>query len=196
MVEGNKKVCAAWRLARWGVEQPRFLTCGVTGVFNWRGTIGRTARSDGERVAVKGPIPDLARIVWKKRVAYIIYDSDAATNAKVAQAREGFAEELRERGADVIVIYLPALDEKKKTGFDDLLAEWGPDRVQEWLADAEQHKGEACRGLNADDGNLDRSSTKAWRALEERNEPPFLFQRRPSRHERERRKEEVACSNL
>ena len=34
---------------------PRFLPLGVSGVYNWRGTIGKTVGPDGSRLDVKGP---------------------------------------------------------------------------------------------------------------------------------------------
>jgi hypothetical protein len=61
--EGEFKTLALWRLAPWNnAERPRFLPVGVSGVYNWRGTVGNTASPDGEGVDVKGPIPDLERI--------------------------------------------------------------------------------------------------------------------------------------
>jgi hypothetical protein len=58
ITEGEFKTLALWRLANWGrTERTRFLPVGVSGVYNWRGTIGKTAGPDGERLDVKGPIP-------------------------------------------------------------------------------------------------------------------------------------------
>jgi hypothetical protein len=51
---------------------------GVSGVYNWRGTIGRTIGHDG-RMDVKGAIPDLDWIVWAGRRVVIAYDADAVT---------------------------------------------------------------------------------------------------------------------
>ncbi|MGA7413377.1 MAG: hypothetical protein WBW33_23080 [Bryobacteraceae bacterium] len=60
LTEGEFKTLALWRLATWESEhQPRFLPIGIWGVFNWRGTIGKASGADGERIDVKGPIPDL-----------------------------------------------------------------------------------------------------------------------------------------
>ncbi|GKS58269.1 hypothetical protein YTPLAS18_17960 [Nitrospira sp.] len=137
LVEGLKKLCAAWRLARWESDPPRFVACGITGVWNWRGTIGKTTNANGARVDIKGPIPDLDRVTWKDCPVLLLFDSDAATNPKIRAARDAFAEELRSRGARVMVMYLPSLDGLEKTGFDDLCAQWGPERVLDWLQRAE-----------------------------------------------------------
>ena len=133
LVEGLKKAVAAWRLSRWESETPRFLACGLTGVWNFRGTIGRTTDHSGARVSIKGIIPDLDRVTWAGRMVFLIYDSDALTNMSVLAARETLAEELRSRGAQVVVMFLPTLDGLDKTGFDDLLARWGPQAVLDWL---------------------------------------------------------------
>lgn len=137
IVEGLKKVVAGWQVARWDTNVPRFVACGVTGVFNFRGTIGKMTDEHGARVDLKGPIPDLDRIVWKGRTVFLVYDSDALTNASVSAARELLAEELRSRGATVLVMYLPTLKGLTKTGFDDALAQWGPERVLAWLQSAQ-----------------------------------------------------------
>lgn len=137
LVEGLKKTVAAWRLARCDSDSPRFLVCGLMGAWNFRGTIGRTTGPDGARVAIKGVIPDLDRVTWTDRDVLITYDSDAEANPSVSVAREVLAEELRTRGARVVVMMLPALDGLDKTGFDDLLANWGPERVLAWLHTAQ-----------------------------------------------------------
>ena len=133
LVEGLKKTVAAWRLSRLDGSPPRFLPCGLTGVWNFRGTIGRTVGPDGARVSIKGPIPDLDRVHWTNRLVLLVYDSDAESNRSVWAAREALDEELRGRGARVVEMVLPPLDGLSKTGFDDLLAQWGPERVQQWL---------------------------------------------------------------
>ena len=43
ITEGEFKTLALWRLANHGSpSRPRFLPLGVSGVYNWRGTIGKT----------------------------------------------------------------------------------------------------------------------------------------------------------
>ena len=137
LVEGLKKTVAAWRLARFEDGSPRFLACGISGAWNWRGTIGKTVDATGTRVDVKGTIPDLDRVTWTDRKVLVLFDSDTATNEKVLAARRCLVAELKKRGATVTAPDLPALDRLDKTGFDDLLAAWGPERVLDWLQDAQ-----------------------------------------------------------
>ncbi len=138
IVEGLKKTVAAWRLSRFDGTAPQFLACGISGAWNWKGTIGKTPDAGGVRVDVKGVIPDFDRAIWTGRAVTVLFDSDTATNPKIGAARRGLVAELRQRGAIVTAPDLPGLDGLDKTGFDDLLARWGPDRVLAWL-DAAQH---------------------------------------------------------
>jgi hypothetical protein len=56
ITEGEFKTLALWRLAHHrSPNSPRFLSVGVSGVYNWRGTIGKTVGPDGSRLDVKGP---------------------------------------------------------------------------------------------------------------------------------------------
>lgn len=102
ITEGEFKTLALWRLANWNhVESARFLPFGVSGVYYWRGTIGKTNGPDGERLEVKGPIPDLERITWKGRKVIVAYDADSSQKDLVRFARAEFARHLRSRGAVV-----------------------------------------------------------------------------------------------
>jgi putative DNA primase/helicase len=56
---------------------------------------------DGELIADFGAIP------WQGRTAYIVFDSDAATNRNVQWAEWRLAEGLGELGADVRIVRLP-----------------------------------------------------------------------------------------
>ena len=50
VTEGEFKTLALWRLANHGSpDRPRFLPLGGSGVYNWRGTIGKTVGPDGSR---------------------------------------------------------------------------------------------------------------------------------------------------
>lgn len=133
LVEGLKKTVAAWRLSRHAGGSPQFLACGISGAWNWRGTIGKAPDAGGARVDVKGVISDIDRVTWTSRAVTILFDSDASTNSSVAAARRALVAELRQRGALVSAPDLPVLDGPDKTGFDDLLAQWGPERVTDWL---------------------------------------------------------------
>lgn len=133
LVEGLKKTVAAWRFSRHEDGSPKFLVCGISGAWNWKGTIGKAPDEHGARVDVKGVIPDLSRVAWTDRKVTILFDSDTSTNSSVAAARRALVADLRQRGAIVAAPDLPALEGLDKTGFDDLLAQWGPDRVLDWL---------------------------------------------------------------
>ena len=81
ITEGEFKTLALWRLANHGSPaRPRFLPLGVSGVYNWRGTIGKTVGPDGSRLDVKGAIPDLDWVAWEGRRVVIAYDADAVTS--------------------------------------------------------------------------------------------------------------------
>ncbi len=97
ITEGEKKALALWRLSNTDTNTPRFLPVGLSGVYNWRGTIGREHGPDGGIRYVKGIIPDLNRISWQGRKVIILYDSDAATNTNVRAARRELARELEGR---------------------------------------------------------------------------------------------------
>jgi hypothetical protein len=132
ITEGEFKTLALWRLANHrAASQPRFLPIGVSGVYNWRGTIGKTTGPDGSRLDVKGPIPDLDWIAWNGRRIVIAYDADAVTKEMVRIARSELASHLRSRGA--IVGFLE-WDANRGKGIDDHLAIVGPEMVLEEIA--------------------------------------------------------------
>jgi hypothetical protein len=133
LVEGLKKTVAAWRFARCAGGFPRFLVCGISGVWNYRGVIGKASDASGRRVDVKGVIADFERVAWDARQVFVLFDSDAATNPKVGAARHGLITEIQRRGAIVTAPDIPVLDGFDKTGLDDLLARWGPEKVLSWL---------------------------------------------------------------
>ena len=99
IVEGEKKALALWRLANHEAPTPRFIPIGISGVWNWRGKVGKTGGPAGERLDIKGPISDLARIEWKGRTVFIVFDANVHTNDSVKAARKGIARELATRGA-------------------------------------------------------------------------------------------------
>ena len=138
LVEGLKKLCAAWRLSRHDDNPSRFLVCGLSGVWNWKGTIGKAPDASGTRVDVKGVIADIDRVTWTGREVSVLFDSDTATNPSVLAARQGLVKELKKRGATVTAPDLPLLEDRDKTGLDDLLSDWGPVRVLDWLASVQE----------------------------------------------------------
>ena len=134
VTEGEFKTLALWRLANHGSpDRPRFLPLGVSGVYNWRGTIGKTVGPDGSRLDVKGAIRDLDWIIWDGRHVIIAYDADAVTKELVRIARSELAAHLRGRGA--LVGFLE-WDGAKGKGIDDHLATVGPEVVLDIIAHA------------------------------------------------------------
>ncbi|MFL6211815.1 MAG: DUF3854 domain-containing protein [Pyrinomonadaceae bacterium] len=131
ITEGEKKTLALWELAWHGLADsaliPNFLPVGLSGVWNWRGRVGKTENAIGQRQDVKGVIPDFDLLKWKGRVVYIVFDTDVHTNESVQAARHGLAAELTRRGAVVRLIDLP--DIAGINGVDDLLALKGADYV-------------------------------------------------------------------
>jgi predicted P-loop ATPase len=132
ITEGEFKTLALWRAAHHGnPDRPRFLPVGVAGVYNWRGTVGKTVGPDGGRIDVKGAIRDLDWIIWTGRRVVIAYDADAVTKELVRVARSTLAAHLRTRGA--LVGFLEWNFAKRK-GVDDHLACVGPDIVLDEIA--------------------------------------------------------------
>ena len=127
ITEGEFKTIALWRLAHHATATPpRFVPLGVSGVYNWRGTIGKTVGPDGNRLDVKGAIPDLDWVTWAGRRVVIAYDADAVTKEIVRIARSELTAHLRGRGAWVGFL---EWDAARGKGIDDHLAIVGPDAV-------------------------------------------------------------------
>src|SRR5215471_655345 len=132
ITEGEFKALALWRLDHYhSPASPRFLPIGVSGVYNWRGTIGKTVGPDGSRLDVKGAIADLDWIAWEERRVVIAYDADSVTKDLVRIARSELAAHLRGRGA--IVGFLE-WDVARGKGIDDHLAIVGPEAVIDEIA--------------------------------------------------------------
>jgi hypothetical protein len=138
ITEGEKKCLALWDLAWRGLsdatDKPRFLPVGLSGVWNWRGKVGKEDAANGERQDVKGPIPDLDRVVWAKREVAILFDVNVHTNESVRAARAMLASELRRRGAHVLFVDLPA--DAGINGIDDYVGKHGPDEALKLVATA------------------------------------------------------------
>jgi P4 family phage/plasmid primase-like protien len=140
VTEGEFKTLALWRLANYESPVPRFLPLGLGGVWNWRGTIGKTTGPKGDRRNVKGVIPDLDLVVWEGRRVIIAFDADAEKNEQVEIARNLFERELRMRGAEVAML---TWDVAQGKGIDDLLANVGPEKVLELIEVADFGKEES-----------------------------------------------------
>lgn len=143
IVEGEKKTLACWRLA-WhelpeGVESPRFLPVGLSGVFNWRGKVGKEDAPNGGKQTVKGPIPDLDRLEWHGRKVIILFDSNVSTNDAVKAARAELARHLYyDRHAQVHFATLPSVE--GVNGIDDFLAVRGPEKALRLIDGAREKK--------------------------------------------------------
>lgn len=84
----------------------------LSGVWNWRAT-----NSSGGKVA----LPDWQDVALNGRRVVLAFDSDAASNPKVAHALNALADYLSSKGARVAVLQLPP-GEDGKTGLDDYIA--------------------------------------------------------------------------
>lgn len=78
-------------------------------------------------------LPDLQKINWARREAFIIFDSDARSNEQVTKALQTLANTLLEYGAYPLTAVLPDVNGKPKTGLDDFLVEHGPDAFRQLL---------------------------------------------------------------
>jgi putative DNA primase/helicase len=85
------------------------------GVWSWKTKASGTSLS----------IPELDGVVWKDRVVEICFDSDAAQNPQVSNARLCLGLELWRRGADVHLVNLPPTEDEGKQGLDDFLIAHG-----------------------------------------------------------------------
>lgn len=100
-------------------ESPRGVLCvtAINGTYGWR--------------SAGAPLTDFKDLTFcekrgdkigRRRTVYIAFDSDTATNPKVAIARHEFTEFLTRRGAKVLHIHVPAGAGGEKQGIDDALA--------------------------------------------------------------------------
>lgn len=112
ITEGEKKAAAATK-----VGAP---TIGIGGVWNFQSTKNGVSFLKG-----------LEQFNWKERIAYVVFDSDAAANVDVRLAAQRLSDRLRERGAVVHVGYLPSSG--RKVGLDDYLVERSVDELSQWL---------------------------------------------------------------
>jgi hypothetical protein len=122
VTEGFKQPLALHRAARHGLapgDKPKFLTIGLSGVWNFRGIIGKTTGADGSRQDLKGFISDFSLVDLKARKVIVIYDADSKTNESVHFAQQKLAKELTERGADVYLADCPEME--GCSGIDDVL---------------------------------------------------------------------------
>jgi len=137
LVEAEKSALA---LTAWSERMStKILPLGTGGCWAWRGVIGKTEDERGERVDVLGPLADLS--YCNDRKVYILFDSNASTNAKVQAARAALAAHLRQRKCEVLVCELPAV--QGVNGPDDYIFVCGDDAMAEVLADVEEKRGKS-----------------------------------------------------
>lgn len=150
-VEGVKKALAvnqvAWDAVSDTADNPLLLTVAISGVWNWRGTIGKQPSSEGKPQLLKGPIPDLDRIEYRRRKIIIAFDTNVETLEQVQSARQALTKELSKRGALVYWVHWPANTPDSVNGLDDLLARAGADRVQELIQTAKPYP-ESAPGIH------------------------------------------------
>jgi len=145
LTEGPKKCAALWDLAWHGrrdaANKPHFVPVALSGVWNWRGTVGKQNGPHGERQSIKGTIPDFDRIAWRKRAVTILFDLNVHTNESARIARDELATMLRKRGAQVFYAELPS--DAEVNGIDDYLGEHGPDAALDIVVNAYDPKQKA-----------------------------------------------------
>lgn len=157
LTEGEKKTLALSRLASHNAvgDKPTFLPMGLSGVWNWRGIIGKTDDEHGVRRNVKGAMLDFDRISWrqdKRRTVYIIFDANVITLKSVDIARRQLAKQLTSRGAVVLFVDLPQLD--GVNGVDDLLELKGPQFVIRLIESAKPAPVRAPAGFRLSDAGV------------------------------------------
>jgi uncharacterized protein (DUF927 family) len=138
ITEGEKKTLALHRASWHGLsdssERPRFVAIGLSGVWNFKGTIGKT-NDYGERKPIKGVISDFEFVQWQDRETTILFDANTATNEGVQAARLTLARELINFGANVFLANLPEIEDCN--GIDDILGKF----------EREQNEDKACEFL-------------------------------------------------
>ena len=137
ITEGEKKTLAlnrlAWHELSEASETPRFLAIGLSGVWNWKGVVGKETGANGARRDVKGPIPDLGLLDWSSREVSILFDANVKTNDSVKAARTDLARHLKhELGAEVYYADLP--QQEGINGIDDFIAASGPEKALKLLS--------------------------------------------------------------
>ena len=125
LVEAEKSVLA---LTAWGRRTTTdVLSVGLGGCWGWRGRIGKADGTNGGRVDVEGPLPDLA--VCDGRTVYVLLDSNVSINRKVQAARNALAKELFKRGCSVRLCNLPQVE--GVNGPDDFIEARGDETMRD-----------------------------------------------------------------
>jgi hypothetical protein len=133
-VEGEKKCLALQRF--FDERSEPVLVIGLSGIWNWRGKVGKTINGNGACVAVKGAISDFALVEWMTRQVEIIFDAPPYQNNDVKAAQKALATHLRALGATVRSLVMPDAKQTGCKGIDDLLGAKGVGFVSDWLTAA------------------------------------------------------------
>lgn len=119
-----------------------FLPIGLTGVYGYRGKIGKVDAPNGGKQDLYGLINDFEFITLQGRTVYVCYDTNVHTNDNVKWAEKNLVKILRNRGAKVVVVRLPKdLLALGINGIDDVLGQpdLGADYVTKLIAQSETH---------------------------------------------------------
>jgi putative DNA primase/helicase len=103
-------------------------------VWAWQKKRDRDA--DGKGTGPRELIPDLDGVAWQGRKVFITFDSDLTDKPDVQWAEYHLADVLRQCGAEVRAVRLPAEADGSKNGLDDFLVRHGPDLLPELVASA------------------------------------------------------------
>jgi hypothetical protein len=137
ITEGEKKAIALNRVARHGLadatEKPRFLVLGLSGVWNFRGTVGKISGASGQLQDVKGLIKDFELLDLRRRSLTILFDANAETNDGVRAAGNALAKEMQDSGARVAFVNCPLIS--GCNGIDDVLGHWEREHSADYAID-------------------------------------------------------------
>jgi len=118
LVEAEKSALA---LTSWAKRMDRrILPVACGGAWSWRGRIGRTETSAGERVDEIGPLPELIRLCTQGRKVIILFDSNARGNTQVQSARSALARTIAKQKSHALIADLPGGSDIN--GPDDFIA--------------------------------------------------------------------------
>jgi hypothetical protein len=96
-------------------------------------------------------IPEFYAFEWRDRKVVVAFDSDARTNTMVAAARNALCKELLALGAVAFIAEVPAAEDGRKQGLDDLVLAEGAEELKRILDAAEPFAASAAlHELNAE----------------------------------------------
>jgi hypothetical protein len=125
MVESEKAALALLALAN--RARRKLIVIALGGCWGWRRLAGKRPLPNGGSEPETGPSPDFELVFWTGRTTILAFDSNASTNPKVRKARRALAYELADRGANVHIAGVPAIE--GVNGPDDLIAVSGDEAM-------------------------------------------------------------------